>query len=115
MRRKQLVTFAAVALAVLAVCGSLREDELECEEASIHLNACCAPKTPKIDCEYYTQSLCGTTQDFPFPAKQSRCLQKMSCAEIEEAQLCDRELHGSRSYTNEDDRTRSEGATQVCP
>ena len=86
MKNRLWKTLCGVALAVTfggVLPGALHEDQLECEHAFVHLEECChaltAPQVCGDGCNAITLSL-----------DTSRCIQRSSCAQIQEAKICQR-------------------------
>jgi hypothetical protein len=81
------VVFAAL-LAVRCDSG-LREDELECERAAIHVRDCC-PEVPSraFDCQYIAPDSCGGGSDPDVNADEGRCLRETSCATLRAGGTC---------------------------
>jgi hypothetical protein len=107
-----IVALVAVALA----CGSIRQDQLECEEAVTKLSQCCPNfDASPIQCVYDSDGCNTTYPDLDIPT--SECIRGESCATIVSTGVCARSLQGHPVYTPEDDDSESEGPATpgVCP
>jgi len=67
---------------------NLREDEFECESTIAHLEDCCGDDFAVVSgaCDYF--SGCGSTAHPILSISDSRCIQDLSCAEINQRELC---------------------------
>jgi hypothetical protein len=83
---------AVLSLGSLVLLGAIGEDELACEEASVHLADCCPElKSQAIDCDYrpprcYDRGCereCIPAEPTYFTAAQARCLRDLDCADLE--------------------------------
>jgi hypothetical protein len=70
------------------------EDELQCEEAAAHLQNCCA-EGPSLFCRFEEGEGCDYVSPDLSPA-ESRCIRRLSCAEIRDRGLC---THEYSDYT----------------
>ena len=79
-----IVTAIVISLGVS--CNGFREDEIECEQAVVHLRDCCPGfKASAVDCSYSEETGCDNVTHYTFPAisiADSQCLQQKSCAEL---------------------------------
>ncbi len=95
LKARHNILFAAVVLfAYGASCTGFREDEIECEQAIVHLSACCPSyDSNKISCQYQEHRDCNdklvSTQTPDLTSDQSECLSAKSCEEIVAQGLCD--------------------------
>lgn len=84
--------------------GSVRQDELECEEAVAWLKRCCPNHSQQIACIYdedgpaddqsedYAESDRGCSSEalYPdIPPYSSQCLRRMSCAQLRSSGACE--------------------------
>ncbi|MBI4705754.1 MAG: hypothetical protein HY744_32070 [Deltaproteobacteria bacterium] len=78
----------SAALTAFLFDASVREDELECEQAAAHWLDCCGDSRPWVVSCTFHESYCGADVFPELSAEQSRCIQDMSCAEIQRNELC---------------------------
>jgi hypothetical protein len=88
-----VVLVSGLVLVVFA-CGEIRPDEIECEEAVMHLTHCC----PEVDargfnCQY--QTTCGDTLRPSISIKTSQCIRNESCETLAGSGTCGRALSGN--------------------
>lgn len=71
-------------------CGTLRQEELECEEAVARLYECC-PSAPlsEVNCTYEEGGCEGEPRVPDIPVRQSRCVRTLSCLELTTQGVCD--------------------------
>jgi hypothetical protein len=114
-RRSPLPGAALVvgALTLALACGSIREDQLECEEAVTKLVQCCTSSfdPSPIQCTY--TSGCGTTYpDLDIPTSQ--CIRSETCGELFTSDVCTRALASHPMGTSDDGETGA-ATPGVCP
>ena len=109
------VFFAAIVFVALA-CGSIRQDQLECEEAVTKLDECCSHfDSSPIQC-IFTQGCDDTTYpDLDIPT--SECIRGESCATIVASGVCARALaaHPTQSEGDDDPGELGPATVGVCP
>ena len=105
---------------VLLGCTGIREDELACEDAVSHLQACCQGFTgSNVDCTY-EEGGCKENAVFPeISVSQSACIRSESCAELRSTGVCARAgaIPASRNWSSSQ-ASGSDNAgqlPQVCP
>jgi hypothetical protein len=89
------VAFTVALLVVAPMClQGVREDELQCEEASAHLDNCCPHFDPtEVGCTHGDLA-CGE-RDIRLTVDESQCLRSLDCEQIRERELCERVEHVS--------------------
>lgn len=90
-RRRGLlaVLSGALALTALTGAGGLREDEIECEQASSHLSDCCPGfDEARVDCHYIQG--CDKTSEPSLGVAESQCIEALGCDEVRARGLCTR-------------------------
>ena len=106
---------AAIVLGALA-CGSIREDQLECEEAVTKLEGCCSDfNASPIQCVYTSGCEDTTYPDLDIPT--SDCIRGESCAEIVSTGVCGRALQAHPVETSQGELPEADGPATagVCP
>ncbi len=89
--RSLVVALILLSFTVHCVGDGLREDELECERAAVHIAECC-PGTRSIGwaCGYIDGEACVAAPVDPIlNARQAKCLQTASCERIVGAGVCE--------------------------
>jgi hypothetical protein len=78
----------AAALGAGLFCGSIREDELDCEEAVARLRSCCPGFSPDaVDCRY--REGCGPV--YPqISTADSDCIRATACETLVATGVCER-------------------------
>lgn len=104
---------------VVLGCTGIRGDELACEDAVSHLQACCPGFTgSNVDCTYEPGG-CGNSPVYPeLSVDQSACIRGESCDELRAAGVCARAIAmpASRSWEQTHAASDDAGAfPQVCP
>lgn len=95
MKARNVMVFAAVVVfAYGASCTGFREDEIDCEQAVVHLTDCCPGfVASKINCEYDEHRDCSdslvSTQYPALDTDESDCLRGKTCEELVADGLCD--------------------------
>lgn len=89
-RRRLRFFGTAVFLGVLVGCfSSLREDDLECEEAVAHLEDCCPGFDARsVSCSYQEGCGDGRDQTGQLSVQQSNCIQAKSCSDLIASGTC---------------------------
>lgn len=113
----------ALALFVVAIvgCPGIREDELACEDAVSHLQACCPDFTAgNIDCSYVGGGSCDEIANvYPeIPTSQAACIRGESCDELRSTSVCARAAAAPNGATWAGAVYEDDGSTpypQVCP
>ena len=97
----------ALTVLLFLSCGdTLRNDELDCEEAVSHLEHCCPGfDSSGVSCVWQSHGCDGSTVEID--SAQSQCIRNRSCAELVASGVCDRE-----SQAAADPYARS---AEVCP
>ena len=73
----------ALLVGVVLSCGSLSDDELNCEEAVSKLENCCS----KLEAHRFTcERTCSGTVDFT--EKAATCVQDRSCSDLQDRGIC---------------------------
>jgi hypothetical protein len=110
--------FIAAIVFVALACGSIREDQLECEEAVTKLDECCAPPfdSSSIQCIYKSDG-CGNTYYPDLDVPTSACIRSESCAAILSGGVCARALAAHPTQTDDEDNPEALGPATVgvCP
>jgi hypothetical protein len=111
-------------VALLLGCTGIREDELACEDAVSHLQACCPGFTgSNVDCTY-EEGGCERSAVFPeLNVNQSACIRNESCSELRATGVCARAaaMPSSRSWASGqaaggyDDGGQEDPSARVCP
>jgi hypothetical protein len=93
---------ALFALPVLVLLGlgvrrapvpGLREDEVQCEEALAHLEACCGDAyDSNLSCKYVDNGSCNRDTYPDLAAQESRVLEDDSCSVVVAAGYCDQQF-----------------------
>jgi hypothetical protein len=88
-RRPWSAIATAIAAALVICCGAgLRNDEIECEEATAHLHDCCGGFDPSnFHCKYVEG--CDSTTHPDLSIQTSVCIQDQSCDALKARGLCD--------------------------
>ena len=100
-------------------CGTgVSTDEITCELAAAHLEECC-PRA-LIECRYISNNGCGFVNErYPVSSEQSHCILDLSCAEIQERDICRTIIRGRRVSSAYDyyygDGVIDTPETVVCP
>ncbi len=77
-----------VLVGVALSCGSVREDELLCEEAVSLLEDCCASLDPRrLNCEYQTS--CASSNVPVVTERAADCIRARSCADLRTRGTCE--------------------------
>jgi hypothetical protein len=102
-----IAVIVAVVLGLAVSCNGFREDEIECEQAVVHLRECCPDLNIKtLDCSYEEHLDCSdtvTSREYPALAlDDSRCVQKKSCDQLVASGACGRAGGAKRRRINVD-------------
>ena len=101
-----LVMLGGFSLGLVPPARGFRKDEVECEETAARLAKCCSPEViDALNCRY--SAGCGVVEP-DLSVNESRCLRKLSCAQINADNICGRIL--SRS-----ERGNNEAVERLCP
>lgn len=101
------------ALVLPLACGLIPRDELECEQAVSHLDACCFGfQTQRLVCA--TDGGCGSYTSPSLPLAESECLNRLSCNELRRGGYCERAQNAVRSHHSDGDTYDTRRAS-VCP
>lgn len=93
--------------------GTFRRDEVECEETVAWLNDCCESFDPTaIRCWYHDGGCQGEDTLPSLSPEESECIRARSCAELREAQVCERVLERNQ---NLDEAGNPTSFDPVCP
>lgn len=102
VKRRAIPGLVVLALLTPLLMGSsdLREDQFECEQAVSHLIDCCPASfdPTQVDCEY--DPGCGTPSYPSLPVDRSKCIEQLTCGQIQAAGLCDLEQDGGTAFDN---------------
>lgn len=88
MRRRRLGPALVVLLVAIALsCGSVRDDELSCEEAVARLQDCCPGIDPRrLNCEFETS--CSSSNVPVVTERAAECIRARACADLEARGIC---------------------------
>jgi hypothetical protein len=87
LRPRGPIAFAAVVAVVLS-CGSIREDEMLCEEGVSRLDECCPEIDPRrLNCIH--QDGCGTELHPILDISAANCLRERSCDDLRNRGICE--------------------------
>lgn len=85
----RVAAVGATLVGLVVSCNGFREDEIECEQAVVHLRDCCPGFQESVDCSFSetrASNCSGTTvtshHDLELSLTKSRCIQRKSCAEL---------------------------------
>jgi hypothetical protein len=111
--RRSGVLAVVVALPLMGSGDWLREDEFECESAVAHLQECC-PEDLELDGEACVYASGCDSETLPIlSVSDARCLEVLSCSEIEENDLC--ETVAELTNPTYDDGEPTYAPSSVCP
>ena len=118
-RRRRSLFAASLLLGVVLGCTGIREDELACEDAVSHLQACCTGfSASNIDCSFQAG---GCTENTVYPelsVSQSACIRAESCQKLRATGVCERAqvLPSSTAWSDTAITEPDAGPSpQVCP
>jgi len=85
----------AIVITLGVSCNGFREDEIECEQAVVHLRECCPGfRASAVSCTYSDHVDCSdnlTSREYPaLNLEESECLQRKSCADLVSTGACTR-------------------------
>jgi hypothetical protein len=105
---------AALGLTALMADGGLREDEIDCEEAVAHLQACCPgfTQTETLQCTY--SDGCGVVEP-AISIPQSQCILAESCEALVSGGVCARAVNLASPSSSDFDGNSSPAPATVCP
>jgi hypothetical protein len=78
-------------LLALLLLGHIRRDEVRCEEAAVHLDACCPDFVPRdLDCDWVVRGGCESEFDPTLISlMQSECILELDCATLVDEGICE--------------------------
>lgn len=106
---RRTVAVAAVVFGIIinlgVSCNGFREDEIECEQAISHIQACCPGfRAKEIDCSYSDRIDCNdnvTGAEYPaLSIEDSECLQNKTCAQLIDNGDCTRAQAAKKRVTS---------------